>query len=936
MYLNIQGLKTHKTQLSWTINQYKPTVICLSETHITNDFTETEINIDGYNTVHNYSKSSHTGGTIIYIKENLKYKETVNIDYNMNMWISGIEITIERQKYYIYSLYHSPGASDAKFLEDLDELFENIKLDGIFILLGDFNIDLASNAFYANKMDGVINKHGFYQLITEYTRITERSKTKIDLLISNKKDIQHKVHLTPKITDHSIISVYLNEQNIETSKTKSFRDYRNMDIMAYQLKLLEMIWQTNSSSTSTLADNLTENLIIALDEYAPKQNKNIKAKWANKLWWNEEIMIEMKERDKLYKRAILTKIDQDWENFKQKRNKVVTLIRTAKITYYNKKIDETKNNSTEMWKTLKGLIKVENKKCPKEEIIFNNKIVSGDEISESFNNFFINSITEIVENIVPSKTHQESIDHISVSCKMEKFCKLEMSELRTIVNTLPNKESNTDGITVKILKAAFETIGDKILNLINTSLENGEFPKNWKLNTIVPIEKKNGTIRSEEFRPINIVPPYEKLLELCVNKQVINYIETNNILSEFQAGFRSKNSCESALQSVLFNWKAALEEGKQIGVVFLDFKRAFETINRQLLLLKMEMYGFGHDILAWFREYLSDRTQVTKYGNISNSKNIKHGVPQGTVLGPTLFILYINDMVKIIKTCNIQLFADDTLIYVTGDTVQNIIDSINEDLNNLLEWLNNNSLELNLNKTKTMIIQNKYNKKIPSTNTDLIVNNTVIERVKKFKYLGCIIDENLTFSEHFSYVTNKVAKKINVLGRVANNVSSWAKMTIYKTIIAPHFYFCSTLLFLMNNSEMDILQKKQNKALRIILGCHKRTSRIDMLEATNLLSVRQTVTFNTMLFIYKMLNQLLPSHLLSNCKFVSDVHEHNTRSNSRSNFYLDKVNTNYSQNSLFYKGLQLYNELPNDIKTSNSVTNFKRKCIIYIKETILI
>lgn len=931
MYLNIQGLSSHKTQLSWVANKYKPIIICLAETHVTSDYTQTEIDIAGYNAVYTCSKSARTGGSIIYIKENLRYKEIEKTEINMNLWISGIETTIEKQKYSLYSLYHSPSSSDADFLGILDEFLDNMRLDTICIILGDFNIDLASDNFYSNKMKDLISKHGLYQLIDECTRITKNSSTKIDLLITNNKNIKFSVHPTPKITDHSMISVDLKEQGMETIIKKIIRNYKNMDTVAYQLKLMDMTWQTNCYDVNILSNTLTENLTLALDEFAPEHEVTIKTKWGNKMWWNDEINNEIRERDILYKKAMRTKADQDWESFKQKRNRVVAFIRTTKVNYYNEKVDEIKNNPKEMWKTLKTMLNNKISKGTKNEILFDGKLVTGSKISDFFNGFFLNSISDIVDNIVQSKTPEESIADIHTDCRLEKFCRLEMSQMRKIVNSMKNKESNTDGVTVGILKAAFESIGDKILNLINCSMDTGTFPMNWKTNVVIPIEKRNNTIRCEEFRPINLVPPYEKLLELCVNEQILEYIETNNILSEFQAGFRAKNSCESALQSVLFNWKEALDDGKMIGVVFLDFKRAFETINRHLLLLKMERYGFGQPILNWFREYLNDRYQVTKYGNISDARKTEHGVPQGTVLGPTLFILYINDIVKAIKKCDVQLFADDTLVYVTGDRMDDILKLLNEDLNNLLQWLNNNSLQINTNKTKMMIIKSKHNKSQESS-ASVKISNEIIERVNRFKYLGCVIDENLTFSDHAKYISNKTAKKINVLGRVSHSLSYWTRMTIYKSIIAPHFYFCSTLLFLVNKSEVDALQRKQNKALRIVLGCNRYTSGNTLLDTTNLLSVKQVITLNTMVFIYKMVHELLPKHLLDRCKFVRDMHGYDTR--SRNNFYIDRVSTTFCQNNLFYRGLKIYNELPTVIKSCDSLPSFKNKCKKYIREHI--
>ena len=285
---------------------------------------------------------------------------------------------------------------------------------------------------------------------------------------------------------------------------------------------------------------------------------------------------------------------------------------------------------------------------------------------------------------------------------------------------------------------------------------------------------------------------------------------------------------------------------------------------------------------------------------------------------------------KVVSDCKIQLFADDTIIYVSGDRAEEIIQKINNDLHNIFQWLNNNCLQLNVSKTKSMIIRNKHINL--NLQADVKINSEIVERVNTFVYLVCVIDEHLSFTEHYKYILNKIAKKVNVLGRSSKMLSSWTKLNIYKTIIAPHFHFCSTLLFLMNNSEIDALQRKQNRAMRIILGCDYFTRRTDMLHATNLLSVRQILTYNTMIFIYKMLNNLLPPHLLSNCRFVKDVHEHNTR--SKNNFYIDKVNTSFSQNSLYYKGLKQYNELPDYIKNCDNLQSFKACCKVFVKEII--
>ncbi|KAJ8982189.1 hypothetical protein NQ317_001513 [Molorchus minor] len=246
----------------------------------------------------------------------------------------------------------------------------------------------------------------------------------------------------------------------------------------------------------------------------------------------------------MYKKAINTKTDEDWNRFKTRRNEVVTLIRNQKKAYYTQKIDETKHDPAEMWKTLKQL---------------NEK-----EISEQFNDYFIDSI----DNIALSLTKTNNYDYI-----------------------LDNMKSHN---------AAF-AVGEVFLNVINSSLDSGTFPKTWKKSTIVPVEKKNNTILAEEHRPLNMVPSYEKLLETVVNEQLMEYCESNNLLTKYQSGFRKNNSCESALQTVLFHWQEAINNKSIIGAVFIDFQRAFETIDRDLLILKLGRFGIGNTVIEWFR-----------------------------------------------------------------------------------------------------------------------------------------------------------------------------------------------------------------------------------------------------------------------------------------------------------------------------------------------
>lgn len=936
MYLNIEGFTAHKAQLIWVVNKWRPIVICLVETHITNELQENELEIEGYKSIHAFSTSRYTGGSSIYVKKEFKFKQIINRVIEKNMWISGIHMKLRSKHYNILSLYHSPNASASDFLLKLEDiLYEYTVKPDTLLLLGDFNIDLDKDTFYSRKLKGIIERSGLYQLVEQSTRITQQSATKIDLFITSDKKIEHKVHYTPKITDHSIITIDIPEMPIYP-RIITYQNMHNFNELQFQLDLIDYRWPENIQSLDEVANSLVETIKEKVDHHAPIVVKEIVCKWGNKQWWTPEIECIITERDRKYKKAIITNSEDDWRVYRQQRNLVVQKIREQKKNYYQEKIDETRGDSKEMWKNLKSIMNG-NKMGYKsaDGIVFNGQLKTESiEIANCFNDFFIDSLHALTTVPGPVES-QEIINRIvTPTDKFDKFKQLQMSELRKIVNNLNNKKSSIDGINTRILKLAFEVIGNRFLQLINQSLETGCFPKDWKVSVVVPIEKVSGAVRCEDHRPINMVATYEKLLETVVNNQVREYVQENKLLTDAQAGFRVRHSCESALQTVISKWKIALDNKRLVGVVLLDFRRAFETINRKLLIRKLHKYGFEGNVLKWFSQYLETRTQKTKYKeHFSSVKVNDHGVPQGTVLGPELFVLYINDIVKVVKKCGIQLFADDTLLFAEGDTVQDIVNLLNEDLENIYRWLWSNSLRVNIDKTKCMVLKSRYNVIDTYNHNGIVINGNRIEQVNECKYLGVIIDERLTFSSHANYISKKVSRKINLLCRMGRDLSSWTKLLIYKTIVLPHFNYCSTILYMFNKGDVGSIQRKQNQALRCILGCGRYSRIRDMLELTNLLSIKQNIYYNTMIVMYKIKNNLYPEHILNNLQMVGDIHGYNTRSTS--NFYVSRVNSSFAQNNLFYKGLIDFNYIPIEIKNQN-FNNFKRLLRRYVVENLSI
>lgn len=419
----------------------------------------------------------------------------------------------------------------------------------------------------------------------------------------------------------------------------------------------------------------------------------------------------------------------------------------------------------------------------------------------------------------------------------------------------------------------------------------------------------------------------EKLLESIVKEQLVNYIEENEMLSLYQSGYRKLHSCETSLNQVISRWKELRDRNYDIVCVFLDLKRAFETIDRKILLQKLKNFGLKDNTFKWFESYLTGRKQCTKVnGTTSGTIENNLGVAQGSILGALTFIIYINEMPTVVKHAFVNLFADDTLVYIYGSNLHEMVRRLNENLNSLHEWFSLNKLKLNVSKTKYMYIS----KSGIATDSEIVINGEKIEAVDTIKYLGVVIDKGLKFNENAKYVCKKVAVKIHLFGRIAKNLTFTARCKVYKAIINPHFEYCASLLYSSNNECIDRLQKLQNRAIRIILRCGKRTNVKMMLNVLHLMSVKQTIIFCTLKMAFKIKCGLVPKYLTSHCNFNKENHGYCLRNNN--DFKLPRYKKDATQRMLMYNGLKEFNKLPNEIKSETVFVRMVKKLKEFVKD----
>ena len=360
-----------------------------------------------------------------------------------------------------------------------------------------------------------------------------------------------------------------------------------------------------------------------------------------------------------------------------------------------------------------------------------------------------------------------------------------------ILFSLKNSAAGYDGIPGSIMKQCAQQYLAELTYIINCSILEGYFPDELKLAKVLPIFKSDDENKIENYRPISILPFFSKVFEKIVANHVIEFLDKHNVLYEKQFGFRKCHSTSHAIITLVEKVSRALDSGKVIVGVFLDLKKAFDTVDHEILLDKLNSYGINKNLHAWFESYLHNRSQfVFHNNNKSETKHITHGVPQGSILGPLLFIIYVNDFSRASDLLFSIMFADDTSVFIEGHSFNEVIESLNTELKKVSFWLQSNKLTLNVKKSHYMVF---HRSRIKHNQTAIKIQNCTINKTDSKKFLGVIIDNKLNWHEHIIYIKNKISKSIGIIYKVRKFVEKQTIKNMYYTFVFPYLIYCNEI-----------------------------------------------------------------------------------------------------------------------------------------------
>ena len=775
--------------------------------------------------------------------------------------------------------------------------------------------------------------------IDKPTRVTPHSATLIDHIWSSDPEYIHQAEEVPAgISDHHLVLIVRRQTNVTQHQQRqhaqlSYRSFKNFDsdVFIHDLELCDWSDIYTTHDPETAWNKFVTNFNNIADKHAPLKEHRIKAQ--STYWMNDEVLEAIRKRDYVHNKFLKTKKEQYHQHYRKMRNYVVNLIQRTKAQFFETTVEENRFNPKNMWKQLKLALPSSKSKLPNQirtehEILENPK-----QIADEFNRFFSTVAQKLTENL-PVYEKEKYQRKVSDDTKFTIPPMNEQYVVKQIESMGNGKATGLDNISVRLLKIAKNAVSRHITHILNMSIQSGHVPSLMKAARVVPIHKSGDVEDTNNYRPISVLPTVSKILERYIHGLLYDYLESLNLIAKSQSGFRHLHSTATALVKVYDQLLESIDAGKLIGVVFIDLKKAFDTVNHNILIDKLESYGIDGTELQWFKSYMSERTQKVDFvGTLSEKMSIDIGVPQGSILGPLLFILFVNDIQSVVEGSQIDLYADDTTIQSADKDINNIEKKLNKDLENINNWLVKNRLILNAKKTVCMLIGTHQRlSKLEKVKLNIKVGDSVLTQVSEAKLLGVHIDPHLSWQPHIHSLCSKVSKKLGLLRRLRKVMPHNTMKTIYNTLVLPLMDYADIIWGTAAQTHVNEVFKLQKRAARILMGASRYAHTTPILRQLNWLTVQQRVKLHRAVLMYKATHKLAPKYISEKFIRISEINsKRNTRASHRGDFVVPKPRLEIFKKSLVYTGATEWNTLPTDIKDCQTVDSFKHHYIKYLK-----
>lgn len=905
-----------------------PDIICIQETWFESTLIQL-YNIPGYNSVH-CCRSDGYGGTSVFIRKNILY--TVESSESKD-FIESIILTIESQKVSgkpikLISLYRSQKCNFKTFSDYIENQLY-LLAQSPCILVGDTNVDFLMNPL-ANVLSDLFSSYDFKNCHTLVTRPC--SGTSIDNVFSNIHTSLYIESIESNLSDHNLIAIRLDSQSQRQDFTEIVRYYCNYDQVKRKLNnnlslsnltgdpnndtkfFINVV--TNAVSSSTL---ITKKRIPLKHEITPWINGNLQA------------LIEYKK--KLLKARRRQRYKGDIEISLKRISKVIKVaMKECMMKYYHENLYKIQTEPRKCWQFLNQTLgrNSKSKNCLRND---NGDVIHNDaEKAEIFNLYFLNSVKNLNRQIeYNSNDHCNLLRTLRYTSRQFSLNYTTSNEVSDFIADLQlNKSAGSDCISSRCMLECKEIVAPLLSKIFNFAIYSSTYPDILKIHKVIPIPKEINCTSIDKFRPVAVLSVIDKIFEKILHEQLLSYLEEENLLYPNQYGFRKGCGTDEAVINVINYICGGLDRGyTSVGGIFYDFTKAFDLVDHSIMIQKLEFYGVRGQELNLFKSYLENRRQYVQcYKSRSSMGNVEFGVPQGSVLGPLFFNIYLNDINNLGLNGKIFMYADDLCILYPYKEHLVFKTFAERDAALITEYARLNKLVLNPNKTKLLRFRPQPNR--DQYRNTILIDGKEIAEVETIKYLGIILQNNLSWQQQIQHVRSIISPALGILYKLKYKLDEKTKYIIFQALVHSHLNYLTLIYGFRKNAELKSLQIIQNKSLKTVFNLPQLFPTLTLYKdvVKTVLPIYGIYKMQLLIYVYKVVHGI-GHHTTS---FPRNQIVFNTRNNS--NLRLARCRLETTKQRIEFIGSLEYNNLPNFLKDSLTISTFKQRLKEYFLQNI--
>ena len=945
-YYNINSLRFKFDDLKEIITKSLPDILVFAETKLDSSFSNAQFFLEEYYEPTRKDMSCHSGGIIEYIRKGIVRKRLIDFELEHFESIAS-ELTINKNNFFLLSFYRTERDENklqniAKFFQELSLILNKVtnKYDNI-ILMGDINIDLHNRKCVGFKeLSEFLDIFNLTNLINDKTCFFKDHESSLDVILTNKpRRFFNSYAFELGISDcHKMIVTNL-RAHIARLNTKiiSYRSMKNFNKENFLNELAQNLDTFNCIDTNMAYDRLLNILISVLDKHAPIKRKKVRGNQSR--FMNRNLSKAIMKRSYLKSKYLKNKNNINRANYKKQRNLCVKLRDEAIKSDFQNTTSTLKSNSKPFYNLIKPYMTNKGALCSTDiNLMENGKLVSKENVlADIFVDYYTNivkyssgknpiSIADTLEigesyDVIIGAILEKYENHpsiISIKSKITytdrfRFQSVRESDILKMLKSVDSKKSiGIDGLPPQIVKYSADILAKPLTDIINQSINENIFPTKAKVAAVLPLFKKDDRSQKKNYRPISVLSTLSKIIGKVLQNQIVSF--SGNFLSPYISAYRKAHSTQHVLIRLIEEWKFGLDNGYFVGAVLMDLSKAFDCVPHDLLIAKLGAYGFDKSALKYLYSYLKGRRQCVRInGNLSKYFTILAGVPQGSILGPILFNIFINDFYNFFMVANLHGFADDHTLSAKSKSLEVLKDILSSESNIAIKWLDDNDMLANPSKFQVIFLT----KTKEHINLSLQINNKIIESKESVELLGIEIDDKLKFESHIRELCRKTGGQLNSLYRFKKYLSPLSKKVVITSFIFSNFNYCPLIWNYSSAKSKNKIEQVQKRALNFLK--YHLDEELLFEPGNSSMEVKRLRVL--LIEIFKTLNGLNPA-------YMKNIFYRSTNRNSerlKFNIKTQRYNqVKFGKNSLRVLGPILWNSLPNNIKSLQSIIVFKK------------